>query len=171
MIRVSLVCLVVTLLLGTLVRAENPPISSDPRIKIELFTENPQIVTPTGVDVDEFGRVWAIESNTHFPPEGYQGHSSDRVLVFTDEDADGKAGDPTIFVDGLRHAMSIAVRPAWMSPIVLPQNETAAIPNPTQIFVATRRDLKLIEDTNGDGKADCETVLLQLDTKGDYPHN
>ncbi len=42
---------------------------------------------------------------------------------------------------------------------------------PTQVFLATRRDLKLLEDTDGDGKADREHILLQLDTKGDYPHN
>ena len=31
---------------------EEPPKSLDPRLKIELFAENPQIVTPTGIDVE-----------------------------------------------------------------------------------------------------------------------
>jgi putative membrane-bound dehydrogenase-like protein len=159
--------------------AQDQPQSLDPRIQISLFAENPQIVTPTGIDVDETGRVWAIESNTHFPPEGYTGHPTDRVLVFTDRNGDGKADEPVVFADGIKHAMSIAVRPAWMAPIVLSDSSSPLPPGegpgvrvlPTQVFVATRRDLKLLEDTDGDGKADREHILLQLDTKGDYPHN
>ena len=151
--------------------AAEPPKSLDPRVKIELFAETPQIVTPTGIDVDELGRVWAIESNTHFPPEGYKGLPSDRLLVFTDKDGDGKADDPTVFADGFRHAMSVAVRPPWMDIIQLNELQVAAPVGTTQVFLATRRDLQLLEDTNGDGKVDRQHVLLKLDTKGDYPHN
>ena len=151
--------------------AAEPPKSLDPRVKIELFTETPQIVTPTGIDVDELGRVWAIESNTHFPPEGYKGYPTDRLLVFTDQDGDGKADDPTVFADGFRHAMSVAVRPPWMDIVQLKYLQVAAPVGTTQVFLATRRDLQLLEDTDGDGKVDRQHVLLKLDTKGDYPHN
>ena len=61
----------------TATAADEFPRVIDPRLKIELFAESPQIVTPTGIDVDASGRVWAIESNTHFPPEGYQGHPTE----------------------------------------------------------------------------------------------
>jgi len=151
--------------------AETPPVSTDPRIRIDLFAENPQIVTPTGVDVDETGRVWVIESNTHFPAEGYQGHPTDRVLAFSDKDGDGRADAPVVFADGIRHAMSIAVRPAWMDIVQIPELQVSAPAGTTQIFLATRRDLQLLEDTDGDGVADRRHVLLKLDTKGDYPHN
>ncbi len=179
MIRQTLAAGLLATLVTSATWAQDQPQSLDPRIQISLFAENPQIVTPTGIDVDEAGRVWAIESNTHFPPEGYAGHPTDRVLVFADTDSDGKADDPTVFVDGIRHAMSIAVRPAWMAPISLSDSSSPLPPGegpgvrvlPTQVFVATRRDLKLLEDTDGDGKSDREHVLLQLDTKGDYPHN
>ena len=179
MIRQTLAAGLLATLVTSATWAQDQPQSLDPRIQISLFAENPQIVTPTGIDVDEAGRVWAIESNTHFPPEGYAGHPTDRVLVFTDKDSDGKADDPTVFVDGIRHAMSIAVRPAWMAPISLSDSSSPLPPGegpgvrvlPTQVFVATRRDLKLLEDTDGDGKSDREHVLLKLDTKGDYPHN
>ena len=93
---------------------DQPPVSLDPRLKIELFAENPQIVTPTGIDVDHAGRVWAIESNTHFPPEGYKGHPTDRVLVMEETDGDRKADKITVFKDGLTHTMSIAVKPVWL---------------------------------------------------------
>src|SRR5690348_2687003 len=90
--QISRVCsLAGLLLIGTAVFAQDAaPRSVDPRLKVELFAENPQIVTPTGIDVDQRGRVWAVESNTHFPPEGYKGHPSDRVLVMSDADGDGK---------------------------------------------------------------------------------
>ncbi|GIS59071.1 MAG: hypothetical protein CM1200mP2_12960 [Planctomycetaceae bacterium] len=56
---------------------------------IELFSADPDIVTPTGLDVDHLGRVFAIESNTHFPPEGYDRHPTDRLLVLRDREVMG----------------------------------------------------------------------------------
>ncbi len=73
MIRQTLAAGLLATLASSFTWAQDRPQSLDPRIQISLFAENPQIVTPTGIDVDEAGRVWAIESNTHFPPEGYAG--------------------------------------------------------------------------------------------------
>lgn len=92
-----------------------PPRSLDARLKIELFAEQPQIVTPTGIDVDHQGRVWAIESNTHFPPKDYKGHPTDRLLVMSDTDGDGKADRIVVFTDELKNALSVAVLPIWFS--------------------------------------------------------
>jgi putative membrane-bound dehydrogenase-like protein len=133
--------------------ADAPPKSLDPRLEIRLFAESPQIVTPTDVDVDSLGRVWAIESNTHFPPAGYTGHSSDRVLVFHDDDRDGKADRIETFADGFVHAMSLAVRFG------------------DGVYLATRKEVFHLTDADGDGKADGRRVILRLDTTGDYPHN
>lgn len=133
--------------------ADSPPKSLDPRVEVRLFAESPQIVTPTDVDVDHLGRVWAIESNTHFRPANYTGHSSDRVLVFYDEDHDGKADRIETFADGFVHAMSLAVRFG------------------DGVYVATRKEVFHLTDTDGDGKADRRRVILRLDTAGDYPHN
>ncbi len=151
-------CCLVSLLLttfsaGAAYSAEPAPKSLDPRIEIRLFAETPQIVTPTDVDVDHLGRVWAIESNTHFRPAGYKGHSSDRVLIFSDDDHDGKADRVEMFADGFVHAMSIAVRFG------------------DAVYVATRKEVFRLVDSNGDGKADRRDVILKLDTPGDYPHN
>ena len=168
----------------------------DDRLKLELFAEHPQIVTPTGIDVDHTGRVWAIESNTHFPPEGYQGHPSDRLLVLEDTDADGRADKVTVFADGLRHAMSVAVRPVWLDEPVVgkrgrdgegerggEEKKTPAArstsdtpspsrpPAPSSVFLATRREISLLRDTDGDNQCDERHRLVHLETKGDYPHN
>ena len=83
--------LAVAMLAGESAAADPLPQSRDPRLVIELFAADPDIVTPTGLDVDHAGRVFMIESNTHFPPEGYAGHPTDRLLVLRDQDGDGRA--------------------------------------------------------------------------------
>ena len=133
--------------------SDAPPKSLDPRLTIELFAEAPQIVTPTDLAVDYLGRIWAIESNTHFPPAGYKGHPSDRILVFRPGTRGEKSAPPQMFADGFRHAMSIAV------------------PYGDGVYVATRREVFHLVDKDGDGKADERRSILKLETKGDYPHN
>ena len=185
------------------VAQDEPPRSLDPRLKIELFAENPQLATPTGIDVDHAGRVWLIESNTHFPPEGYKGHPTDRVLVMEDTDSDGKGRDHkadkiTVFKDGLTHTMSIAVKPVWLDLNLIrsggrkspePASDSKEPRDPKSdadsgdsrpplredksldIFIATRREILLCTDTDGDLKCDETKRLVHLETKGNYPHN
>jgi len=167
---------------------KSQPRSLDPELQIELFAEQPTIVTPTGIDVDYKGRVFAVESNTHFRPKGYTGHPSDRVLVLQDTNGDGKADKTTVFTDGLTHTMSVKVKPLWLE--IRSQksevggrkkqktkdksqntNPQSAILNPQSVYVATRRAIYLYHDTNGDLKADRRKRIIKLDTKGNYPHN
>ena len=149
------------------VRADDPPKSVDPRLKVELFAEHPQIVTPTGLDIDHRGRVFAVESNTHFPPEGYKGHPTDRVLVMSDTDGDGKADKISVFTDGLKFSMSVAVRPLWYP---VPVAKEAPAPKQS-VYVATRAEIFLFHDDDGDDKADRKESIVRLDTQGNYPHN
>lgn len=152
---------------GLVLGADEAPRSLDPQLKIELFAEHPQIVTPTGLDVDHRGRVFAIESNTHFPPEGYKGHPTDRVLVMSDSDGDGRADKITVFTDGLTHSMSVMVRPLWF-PVAASEKQ----PAPKQsVYVATRREIRLFHDDNGDDVADRNDRIVYLETAGNYPHN
>lgn len=151
--------LVLLVVVPSMVAAEAPPVSRDPRLKITLFASDPDIVTPTGLDVDHRGRVFAIESNTHFPPDGYDRHPTDRLLVFQDRDGDGRAEKPVVFADGFVHAMSVVVR-------------TSFVPGrPDRVLVATRREITELVDTNGDDVADRRRRLIHLDTPGNYPHN
>ncbi|WP_145109633.1 PVC-type heme-binding CxxCH protein [Gimesia panareensis] len=146
------------------------PRSTDPRIQIELFAESPQVVTPTGINVDECGRVWAIESNTHFPPEGYQRAASDRILVMSDTDGDGKADQIVRFADGLTYTMSVAVKPTWLK-YLEGDADKGKIFRSNQVFVATRNEVFLMSDDDGDLKADRKQSLLKVETPGSYPHN
>ncbi|MFM8583594.1 MAG: PVC-type heme-binding CxxCH protein, partial [Planctomycetaceae bacterium] len=168
---VSLLSCLGLCLLGTSspVPAQEGPRSLDPRLKIELFAEQPRVVTPTGLDVDVQGRVLVIESHTHFPPAGYAGHDSDRLLLLTDANGDGRADDSPPFADGFRHAMSVLALPPWVSD----QVELKPAPNGRQlaVLVATRRAIWLLHDDDGDGHADRRRELLTLITPGDYPHN
>lgn len=147
--------------------ADEPPKSLDPNLKVELFAEHPQIVTPTGMDVDFRGRVFAIESNTHFPPEGYKGHPTDRILVMSDTNDDGKADKIVVFTDGLTHSMSVMVRPLWF-----PMAATAGKPATKQsVYIATRKEIRLFHDDDGDDVADRNDLIVRLETPGNYPHN
>jgi hypothetical protein len=39
-------------------------------VKLTLLAEHPDLVTPTGIDVDEKGNIWLAACHTHFRPEG-----------------------------------------------------------------------------------------------------
>jgi hypothetical protein len=136
-----------------LLQGQDAPRALDERLVVELVAEHPQINTPTGMDVDAKGRIWAIESNTHFPPKNYKGHPTDRILVFEDLAPDGRARKRTVFADGFRYGMSLAVRPNG------------------DVYFATRWQVMILRDTNGDLVCDEQKVIVNLDTKGDYPHN
>lgn len=129
------------------------PTVNDPRLKIELFADAPDIVTPIGIDVDDKGRVYVIESHTHFPPNNYKGPNTDRIRIYEDTNGDRKADKITDFHTGETHTMSIALY------------------RDGSLYVATRKEIFRLRDTDGDGKADERTTLVKLDTKGNYPHN
>ncbi len=131
---------------------DDPPRPTRPDLQLDLFCREPDIATPISLDVDAQGRVWVIESNTHFQDPGYQRHPTDRILII--EDGGGRGAHCfTVFADGLQQTMGLALA------------------GPGRVHVATRRDVMLIEDTDGDGCSDRRTSLARLDTIEQYPHN
>ena len=77
-------------------------------------------MTPTGIAVDEQGRVWVIENNTHERPANYQGPDSDRILIFSDFDEAGKARKSSVYADGFKNSMGLALAttaPSTSSPV------------------------------------------------------
>jgi putative membrane-bound dehydrogenase-like protein len=133
-------------------QAEIPkPAVLDDRLVVDLVAAEPVLNTPTGMTVDDKGRAWVIESNTHFPPKNYKGRPTDRILVFEDFGPDGKAGKVSTFAEGFRYAMGIGFGKNG------------------DLYLATRwevyrwhgwPDLQERRDT-----------IVKLDTKGNYPHN
>ena len=44
-----------------------------PGVRLTRFADDPGLVTPTGVDVDQSGNVWVVATHTHFRPDDYDG--------------------------------------------------------------------------------------------------
>ncbi len=131
-------------------RAE-PPKATDDRLVLEVVAQQPDIVTPTGLTVDEQGRVWVIENHTHHRPASYQGPTSDRIRVFSDFGADGKARKIQTFAEGFKDAMSLALG------------------RDGAVYLATRSEIIRLQDQGG--TAGEKRTLLKLETAGTYPHN
>ncbi len=127
----------------------NPQIETlKPGVKMTLLAEHPALVTPTGIDVDDKGRIWLAASHTHHRPEGYAGPQHDEILVF---DADGK--NRRVFYNKTDATMHVEIGPdGW-------------------IYLAERDRIMRVKDSDGDGTGDTEQNLATLDTVADYPHN
>ncbi len=133
--------------------AEPRLLVDSPGFGLECVAREPDIVTPIGVAFDLKGRLLVVESHTHFRPADYQGPPGDRIRMFADANRDGRLDTWTTFAEGYQQSMNLCVRPDGA------------------VYLVTRRDVRLLEDTDGDGKSDKETVILRLETTGDYPHN
>jgi putative membrane-bound dehydrogenase-like protein len=137
--------------------ALSPPVALPrllrPDLEVELFCREPDIVTPIQLDVDRRGRVWAIESNTHFPKSDYDRHPSDRLLILEDSDHDGKADRIRVFADGFHQSMALSLR------------------GDGEAYFATRREVMLLLDADGDDRVDRTVSLAKLATAEEYPHN
>ncbi len=130
-----------------------PPQVADPRLKIDLFAESPQIVTPIGVAVDAKGRLLVVESHTHFRPPGYKGPAADRIRMFEDTKGTGRADRITTFFEGTSSTMDVEVY------------------RDGSVYVATRNEIFRLRDSKGTGVGDERTEIAHLQTDGNYPHN
>jgi len=132
----------------------------DPEVKIlqsgvtlSLIAEHPRLATPTGIDVDAQGRIWAVATHTHFRPDDYEGPEHDEVLIFSDKDGDGTAETRDVFYNATVATMDLELgADGW-------------------VYLAERSRILRIRDTDGDGRADVEENLAVLETEADYPHN
>jgi putative membrane-bound dehydrogenase-like protein len=122
-------------------------------LRIELIASEPDLVTPIGCAVDGKGRVYVVESHTHFRPKDYDGPNADIIKVWSDSNGDGKPDKISIFADGLVKTMNIAFAPDG------------------SLYVTQRDAVFRMRDSDGDGKADRKETILKLQSTADYPHN
>lgn len=140
---------------SALAQADDLPKVLDDRLKLELIAEAPVVRTPTGITIDDKGRVYIIESHTHFPPKDYDGPKHDRILRFEKK---GDKYESSVFFEGGRHTMGIGFHPnGWL-------------------YIARRSVICRVKDKNDNGTIDTEMpgehdCLVVHETKGDYPHN
>jgi putative membrane-bound dehydrogenase-like protein len=144
--------LILLLVRQPIAHAQLPTVADD-RLVIELVAKEPDIVTPTGIAVDESGRIWCIENNTHQRTPDYKGHPSDRIRIYDDFDKKGRARRVKTFADGFTNSMGLALH------------------YDGRVFLATRSEIFVLRDTKGTDTADEKKSIIKLDTKGDYPHN
>ncbi len=141
------------------VLASNLKNRDKPRVNVEgaemsVLVENPDIVTPTGIAVDNEDRIYVIENHTHVRRENYSGPDVDRLLIFEgylDENPNNQKvyEYATDFKDG----MSLRIK----------ENG--------QVLIATRASIIQFTDSDNDFIADTRDTLIGLDTKEKFSHN
>lgn len=118
-----------------------------PGVKLSVVAEHPDIATPTGVDIDDKGRVWVVSCHTHLPPKDYQGPKQDEILIF---DSDGTRH---VFYAATEQTMDLELGPdGW-------------------VYLSERDRILRVRDSDGDGKGDVEETLVDLVSEAVYPHN
>lgn len=120
-------------------------------VTLTLLAEHPELVTPTGIDVDAQGRIYVVATHTHFRPDDYVGPENDEVLVFTPDEQGKLSRD--VFYNATAATMDLELgRDAW-------------------VYLARRDKILRVRDSDNDGKADTVETVAQLETEADYPHN
>ena len=79
-----------------------------PGFEVTLFAGEPDIVQPIAMTIDDRGRLWVAEGMS-YPAKRPDGQGEDRILIFEDEDGDGKFDTKTVFVDNLNLVSGLEV--------------------------------------------------------------
>jgi putative membrane-bound dehydrogenase-like protein len=157
MSRWLVACLSLVLLSGQTARVPAAPIEipkvRGERLALSLFAAEPDIVTPIGLAIDARGRIFVLESHTHFPKADYPGPKYDRVKRFIDADRDGKPESITVFAEGLHHGMHLAFAPDG------------------RLYATHRNGVVRLDDADDNGVCEAQVKILTMETRGDYPHN
>jgi putative membrane-bound dehydrogenase-like protein len=126
-------------------------------LEATLWASEPLLVNPTNIDIDSRGRVWVAEGlNYRLTRAGNRKFSrieeADRIKILADTDGDGKADKVTVFADRI-----------FPVPMGIAVEERYGIDGKYQgcrVFVGNSPDLLVLEDTDGDDKADKRYPLL-----------
>ena len=107
---------------------------------VELFAEEPAVMSPVDMAFDETGKLYVAEMLDYpdDPPPGKPIRS--RIRLLEDTNHDGKYEKSTIFAD---HVLAVSGIMPWKHGLI----------------VTSAPDILFLTDTNGDGKADSRKVL------------
>ena len=83
-------------------------------LELTLWAAEPDLVNPTNIDIDERGRVWALEAvnyRRHLKDEPDLTDQGDSIVILEDTDGDGRADSRKVFDQNLdiRSPLGIAV--------------------------------------------------------------
>jgi putative membrane-bound dehydrogenase-like protein len=125
----------------------------DSRLTLTLMKQDPDIVTPIGIAVDDQDRIYVLESHTHLPPKDYSGPKHDIIKVYEDSNADGSWDKETIFAEGLIEGLNIAFSPEG------------------NLYAVTSKEVWKFYDEDGDGVSErSEKVIAFTKPKQVYAH-
>lgn len=146
--------LILVALTSNLVIAAPPRVTHE-ALKLSQLADSTQLKHPTAIDVGPDGKLYVIESHTHFPPKGYDGPKADRILVFDPRKPDAPLA---VFYDKTDKTMGMA----WA-----PEGSGAE----GWLYLVGRSEVTRVRDDDGDGRAERAERVLHLDTTQKYPHN
>ncbi len=156
------VCVALLLMSGAPVSAQDSPVESlktlDPAegLEVSLWASEPMVRNPTAMDIDSQGRVWIAEGlNYRMKQKQFDTlervNGADRIKILSDTDGDGKADRVTVFADNIFPVpLGLAVEE-----IRKDGKQTG-----TRVYVGNSPDLLVLEDSDGDDKADRRYALL-----------
>lgn len=125
-------------------------------LEVSLWASEPMVNNPTSMDIDSRGRVWISEGlNYRMKQRQFETlkrvDKADRIKVLSDTNGDGKADSVTVFADDIFPVpLGLAVEEIWQE-----GKQTG-----TRVYVGNSPDLLVLEDTDGDDKADRQYALL-----------
>ncbi|VAX41147.1 hypothetical protein MNBD_PLANCTO02-3218 [hydrothermal vent metagenome] len=142
--------------------AKSPPVQSvelpvpAQGLSVSLWAGDNMLSNPTGMAIDSRGRIWIAEGlnyrlwakqNSQFK----RVPQADRIKILEDTNHDGKADKVTVFAENIfPMPQGLAIQEIWDEGKIVG----------TKVYVGSGSDLLVIEDTNGDDKADKRSVLL-----------
>jgi len=71
-----------------------------------LFAGEPDVMQPIAFDFDDRGRLWVVEC---FSYPDFKSQDSDRIVIYTDKDGDGRFDERKVFFDKGHHLSGIAL--------------------------------------------------------------
>ena len=121
-----------------------------PGFEIQLVASEPDLRKPMNMQWDALGRLWITESREY--PQAIKDGSPgrDTVRIFSDFAPDGRARKVEVFADGLNI-------PTGLYPFRTQNTDGKSI---WKCVVWSIPNIWLLEDTDGDGKADKREVLF-----------
>lgn len=127
----------------------------DQNLEVTLWASEPQLSNPTSLDIDSRGRIWVTEGLNYrlFRSKDFKRiPGADKIKILEDTDQDGVADKVTVFAENLFPVpMGLAIEEIYNR-----QGEQTG----TRIYVGNAPNLLVLEDTDGDDKADKKYNLL-----------
>src|SRR4051812_922125 len=105
--------------------------------KATLFAGEPDVMQPIAFDFDDRGRLWVVE-NYSYPD--FKHENSDRVVIYTDKDGDGRFDERKVFWDKGHRLSGITIGHGG-------------------VWLCSAPNLLFIPDANGDDIPDGEPIV------------